>query len=456
MSHIAGQALATRSLSALGGMLRRYTHESLYRNSLFIMATTALNSAFGYLYWIIAARSFNTHDIGTASALISAVILVSLLSNLGVGSTLVQLLPTRPSGVRWAATINTGLLLGFSSGLIGGVGLIIAVPFFLHYSGSEPYTLYSSALLVLAVPLWNLCLILDNIFTAELSSGKALIRNLAFILLKILLLLPPFVISMKGKQDGLGLLLLLFSWIFSSLLSVFVGLALVVRLRRGYSITLKPLRTQVKLLWSRSFSHYLINLGSSTPMYILPVLVATRLSVTDNAYFYLTWMLGNVFFMVSPAVALALFAEGSQAHLGLGQQVRKSLTLTLLLLVPVIAFFMLAGRLMLTIFGPSYPNHGYILLCLLAVSSVPDAITNIFVSVLRINLHLTSALLLNMCMGILAVALSWFLLPLLGIAAVGWSWLAAQCCGSLFVGLRVLRFQDFAKKKEVGEALVIS
>ena len=47
---------------------------------------------------------------------------------------------------------------------------------------------------------------------------------------------------------------------------------------------------------------------------VLPVLVVLRLGVTLNAYFYITWMVGGVFFMVSPSVAAALFAEGVRAQ----------------------------------------------------------------------------------------------------------------------------------------------
>ena len=55
----------------------------------------------------------------------------------------------------------------------------------------------------------------------------------------------------------------------------------------------------------------LITLGNALPLYLLPVIVVTRLSATANAYFYITWMVGGIFFMISSAVGSSLFAEGS-------------------------------------------------------------------------------------------------------------------------------------------------
>src|SRR5579859_2991335 len=62
---------------------------SLMRNSVFIMGTTIATSGLGYLYWLVAAHAFTAYEVGVASTLISAMILISSLSNLGLGATLI-------------------------------------------------------------------------------------------------------------------------------------------------------------------------------------------------------------------------------------------------------------------------------------------------------------------------------------------------------------------------------
>ena len=54
--------------------------------------------------------------------------------------------------------------------------------------------------------------------------------------------------------------------------------------------------------------------GPLTPL-VLPVLVVIRLGVTANAYFYITWMMGAAFFMVSPSVLRRRLRRGRESAL---------------------------------------------------------------------------------------------------------------------------------------------
>ena len=73
------------------------------------------------------------------------------------------------------------------------------------------------------------------------------------------------------------------------------------------------------------------------------------------------------------------------------------------------------------------------------LASFPDAITNVYVAVLRVRGRLAAAASLNLGMGVGIVVLSWVFLPLVGINAVGWSFLAAELCGCVFVALDLRR-----------------
>jgi O-antigen/teichoic acid export membrane protein len=184
--------------------------------------------------------------------------------------------------------------------------------------------------------------------------------------------------------------------------------------------------------------HHLINLGGMAPMYLLPMLVTAELSPADNAYFYTTWMLGSLFFMVSPAVSSSLFAEGSHAREDVGRKARLSAAIIGTLMAPIMLIFFLAGGRMIAVFGPTFPHHGLSLLMILTVAAVPDAITNVYVSVLRIHGRLRRAAVLNVGMALSCLALACVLLPRLGIAGAGWSWLSAQVLGSVVVGVDML------------------
>src|SRR5579862_3719125 len=91
-------------------LLRALREDSLVRNSFFIMAVTVVTSALGFVFWLVAARRFSAGAVGLSAALVSAMTVVSLLSNLGINTALVQMLPGRETGREWSATLNAGLL----------------------------------------------------------------------------------------------------------------------------------------------------------------------------------------------------------------------------------------------------------------------------------------------------------------------------------------------------------
>ena len=170
--------------------------------------------------------------------------------------------------------------------------------------------------------------------------------------------------------------------------------------------------------------------GAATPL-VLPVLVVLRLGATSNAYFYITWMMGAAFFMVSPSVAQAVFAEGVRAHSDLRTVVMKALRVIAIMLAPAMAVMIVGGKFILGLFGASYAAAGYGLLILLAISALPDAVSNVAVVVCRVTRQLTYSTILNLGILVMTLVGAWLLMPRLGIAGVGLAWLAAQTIGAL-------------------------
>ena len=411
-------------------LIHRLHNDSLLRNSIFIMGTTVVTSAIGYLYWVVAAHVYSAHDIGLSSAFISIMTLTSTFANVGIGYALVQTLPRREAGDTWSLTLNVSMSMGISISLLGGIIVTIVLPFlspqFAVVKGSPASTL----IFIVGVAIWTAGTLLDQTFVAERATGNIAIRNAAFALLKLLLMVLLIPIGALGIFS---------SWVLAAAATViFAGLVLIPRLKRNYHFTIKGMMKQIRPMFSLFAGHHFISIGGTLPMYLLPVFVSIRLSVTDNAYFYTTWMLGSLFFMVSPAVATSLFSEGSHTASDISRKARTSLMIIGILLGPILLVFLLGGRYIMSFFGPSYPQHGLLLLMLLAISAVPDAITNIYVSLLRVRRRLRFATVLNLSMAAITLALAWILLPTLGIAGAGWAWLIAQSTGSLMAGVDML------------------
>jgi ADP-heptose:LPS heptosyltransferase/O-antigen/teichoic acid export membrane protein/thymidylate kinase len=412
---------------AAQALARRWRTDSLLRNSVYIMTTTALTASTGYIFWIVAARMYPAEDVGLASALVGVMMLSAIMANLGIGPTLIQILPRRESGSAWSLALNaivvSSLGLSLLTGTIAALLLPVLSPRLAVVGHQSGFTLA----LIAGVPLITVAAVFDSLFTAERVAGNMLTRTATFAVLRIPLLIAPIALGFAGA------LAICSAWVIAAGCGVAAGVLLTPRLKRGYRFKTRGLLAQIISMRSMIAGHQLISLGALAPIYLLPVIVVTRLSLAENAYFYTTWQVGSLFFMVSPAVASSLLAEGSHTPADILRKARSGVLIILGLLVAPMLIAALGGRLILGMFGANYALYGYGLLIVLVASAIPDAITNVYVSVLRVQKRYIWGAALNLGMATTALALAWALLPRLGIAGAGWAWLIAQTAGTVVV-----------------------
>ena len=72
----------------------------MYRDAYALMLNTIVNSGLGLLYWIVAARTSSPEDVGRGNALISLMLLVSVLTQVDFGQALIRFLPRAGTGTR--------------------------------------------------------------------------------------------------------------------------------------------------------------------------------------------------------------------------------------------------------------------------------------------------------------------------------------------------------------------
>ena len=73
--------------------LRRYYREPLYRNSLSIMLTQVFATFFALAFWMVAARTMSSTNVGLATAAFSSTVLLINLAPLGLDAGLTRFLP---------------------------------------------------------------------------------------------------------------------------------------------------------------------------------------------------------------------------------------------------------------------------------------------------------------------------------------------------------------------------
>jgi O-antigen/teichoic acid export membrane protein len=414
-------------------LLERVRADSLLRNSIFILLTTVVNSAFGFVFWLLAARLFPASVVGLTAALISAGTIVVLLGSIGVGGTLIQSLPgdDRPAG--WRLTLWAGMAVAVSTSLVLGFIAIVVLP---RVSGQLTNLGDARYIAVFAVGTVAMTAgaIVDYAFLAERVAGRMLGRNSAVAAGKVVAAVLLTVVAGSRALD------LLSAWSAAAVVGLVLGLVLLTRhVRPGWPPRPSALFRRARVLRGRMAGQQLIGMGGALLPYLLPVLVTARLSARQNAYFYTTWMLAGLFLIIAPAVSLSLFAEGAHSPHELRAKAISALKIVIAILVPGIAGVLVLGGFVLAAFGHAYEQNAAGLLRIVLLASVPDALNNVYVAVLRVRGRLATAAALNLSMAGGIVVLSWFLLPSLGIDAVGWTFLAMQLCGCVFVGADLIR-----------------
>ena len=83
--------------------LKKHLSDPLFKNAYFLMFSSLTSAGSGFFFWLIAARFYSTADIGLASAIISAMGLISMLSLLGFDCFSVRALNNLNVKVQWLA-----------------------------------------------------------------------------------------------------------------------------------------------------------------------------------------------------------------------------------------------------------------------------------------------------------------------------------------------------------------
>jgi aminoglycoside phosphotransferase len=102
------------------------------------------------------------------------------------------------------------------------------------------------------------------------------------------------------------------------------------------------------------------------------------------------------------------------------------------LILPMVLITVAGAPWILQLFGPDYAVQGAPLLRLLAISSIPQVIISLHISMARVQRHIKTLIITQAAIAVLVLGLTVIFLKPLGITGIGWAWLIAQ---SLVAGI---------------------
>ena len=346
-----------------------------------LLGTTVVTSALGFAYWWAAARIAPIHEVGAATAVISAVTLLGTIGMFGFGTMLIA--EARRCRDVLGSLIATSLL----AATVLAIVMAAACWAVLRFSGgaiaaamAPPWV---AAGFITGVGLTAGGMVLDQALVGVRASSVQLYRNSYFSVVKLALLVMLAVAVGSHSQ-----LTMIWAWVAGIAISMApTAWHLAARgYRLGHPVRLSALRGR----GVTTFHHNTLNLSLSLPRLGLPLLVASLLGAHATAAFYEAWMIASFLYILPTHLSTALFAVAVGDVRGLAPRLRAALRVSLLLGgAGAVAIAALAGLAMRS-FGPGY-EIARMALIVMAIAYFPNVFKQCYVAVGRVNNRLRKA-----------------------------------------------------------------
>jgi O-antigen/teichoic acid export membrane protein len=399
--------------------VRSHAATPLYGQGYALVLNSMITALLGVPYWLLAARHYSASSVGRNAAAISAMMFLAGVAQLNLMSALLRFIPV--SGrrsirlVTWSYLIAVSIAAGVSAVFL--VGTDRWAPALRFLSSSPGFAVWFAA----ATMAWCVFNLQDSVLTAVQRAALVPVENAAASLAKIVLL-----VALVETSPRYGIFA---SWTAALVVSVIpVNILLFGRLLRRHDRDdagelFPPTRRELVRYISADSVASLFWLAATT---LMPVIVIAQVGAAANGYFSLAWMIALPLYAIGASTGASLVVAAAADEHHLTAYARKTTLQTLCLVLPPAAILAIAPGPVLGVFGDAYADHASATLRLLALSAIPNVLTALYVSSLRVQRRMLNVVgVLGGLCG-LVVALSLVLLPTNGIAGVGLAWLISQ------------------------------
>ena len=398
------------------GLPTSLARRSSYRSGYALVASTAASTGIGVLYWAVAAHLYSRQLVGQASALVSALVLLSSFAQLNLSNTLPRFLPS--AGRRSGRLIGLGYALSAGCGLLAGLAFVLVMPQlnpqwqFLGNSG------LLRILFVAAAAVWGIFALQ---YAALLGLNHPImvpVENAIYGAAKVAVLI--------GVAATLPVTGVFVSWTVPLALTV-PGVNWLIF--RRY-LADRPSSTAVATVSPRSIVRftavdYIGAVASQGYGNLLPLIVLSTLGAAANGSFYIAWTIATGLELVATNFATSLLVEGSATPERLGELTRGIVARSLLVTVSGAAVLTLGAHLILTIYGHGYAAGAEHVLALLVAGAILYDLLLIVFSLDRLAGRVGRATATRMILAALMLGGSWLLIRRMGVDGVGVAWIGS-------------------------------
>ncbi len=412
----------------------RDTAEPLLRSAYSLMLNVVLNSAFGFVFWIAAARLFSSGAVGRDSALISAMITLSTVCQLNLSSGILRFLPIVKLDLA-RAVIAAYLVTALLTALVGTLFVLLAPRVAENYRFLQQDPGIAVAYVV-AATLWGVFALQDAVLTALRRATWVPIENSLFGALKIAAL-PLLLVLGSGHA-------VFIAWVVPmAMLLVPVNYLIFDRVIPNWPGRGTEPSPVERFGWNgltRFLAQdYVGGIFTQAASTMLPVLIVALLGNSQSAYFYIPFTIISAFDLLFVNVAGSLTVEGAIAEARFPAHARIIVRRFRFVLIPGIVLLVAGASLILLPFGPQYVRSGAPVLRLLACASAFRALIALYVVICRIEGRASRILTLQAAIFLIVITLTVVLGKAHGIEGVALAWLITNGIAGCAVMPRVMR-----------------
>lgn len=408
---------------AVSNRVRLLKTSTLYMNAMYLMLSTLVVAASGFVFWVLVARQYEAATVGLATTIISISNLLALLSLAGFDTTLVRFLPRAKHknvylGTAITMVVLTSTLLSLTAVLL--LPILIPNLVLLHHPLTAAAFIFFTAITALST-------LANAVFLANRRTYFVL---LAGGLVSIVKVIAPLLLA---GGDAMTIFVLMG-------LAQLAGLSFsLFCIRQRFNYRLWP-RLSRQLLRARgrfSAAMYASSMLNLLPPTLLPLILLSSMGPASAAFYYMAFTIASVLYTIAYATTQSAFAEGSHNEAALAEHIKKAGTLVGLLLVPAAILIALGSGLLLATFGKQYAHQGAGLLQLFALGAIPVAVYSALGAIFKVTKQLRATVVMNVVYVVVIVGFSYVFVPVWGLPAIGIAWLAGNIT-ACFVGVRFI------------------
>src|SRR6185312_12879227 len=170
------------------------------RDGMALVLSSAISSAVGMLYWVVAARMFDPATVGVNTTVVSTLGLLGIIAQLNLGSAMLRFVPVVGRGAR--ALVAACYATGIGAALVIGTGFALGAGWWAPELQAAVGAGALVAYFVVATPFWTVFNMQDYLLTGIKRARIVPFENLGFALLKIVLLVVGGLLGFSGAVAG--------------------------------------------------------------------------------------------------------------------------------------------------------------------------------------------------------------------------------------------------------------